>query len=125
MSQQVNPQELCKLHAELAALREASRRSTQERGRLQAIVTLACLLLFALGLKFDSSSEGRRYSWNLDSVVVVQILSLLTGGSAIATGLAAYKNISSTSGGGGKEGRLEEMMEKVEGGDRNDENGQK
>ena len=92
------------LESRLAILEERTSRSIAERGKLQAIVCVAAIAIFGIGFKVTTDDTGKdHYGWNLDSAVIVNLLTVLVGGGAVTTGLMATKNLT-----GGSESKGEQ-----------------
>jgi hypothetical protein len=92
------------LESRLALLERRTERSINERGKLQAIVCVAAIAIFGIGFKVTTDETGNaRYGWNLDSAVIVNLLTILVGGGAVTTGLMATKNLT-----GGSDGKSEQ-----------------
>jgi len=90
---QPNPDELAELRRELAKLKRSAKKSKTERGNIWAIVFLAVLTVFALGFKSKDEGTGQRYSWDFDSSILLTALQIISGATAVPTGLMAVKNL--------------------------------
>jgi hypothetical protein len=82
------------LEARIALLEKRSAKSANDRGLLWALSCLAAITLFGIGFKVTTDDSGKdHYGWNLEASAIVNILTVLTGGSAIGAGLMAAKNL--------------------------------